>query len=267
MNRNKMKNRVYVLIMGCGSWWLSGCNEEVDGWSGHDLVQFENYIQGSLTDSTTYSFGFDETSVQDTFVKIRIQLVGKVLKDQDRKIALGVITPDPQIRFGQEFVFDPDTCYVRKNQTFLDLYIRIKRLPALQHKDAVFGLQLKENEFFEITNRQWITDPVTGKGVDLLYHRVIFSDRIVRPEAWKESDEYFGVFSVKKFLLMCEVSHMERRMFTDETYMSTGRKNYVKTVMNRYLEKYKQEYAGDSEALKKIQEEDGTFMQMGKAGE
>ena len=63
--------------------------------------------------------------------------------------------------------------------------------------------------------------------------------------------------------MICEVTGFKRKDFQDENYMATGRKNYIYDYMTRYIDDYKTAHRNEPEALKKIQEEDGTFMQMG----
>lgn len=250
-----------ILISGWILLFVSGCEKQSNEWAWYDLVQFENK---PLRDSTVYTFAFEEEDIKEATVTVRIQLVGKLSAEKDRKISIEPINSGANIRFGEHFFFNPDTCYIRKNKAYLDLQILLKRIPELRTEKGEFALVLHENEFFKTTNKKWIVDKTTGRSVDMLKHRVIFSDIITCPKAWKESDPYFGTFSLKKFLLITEVTKYKRNLFNDEKYMTSGRKNYIKNVMEYYFEEYKKKHAGDKEALRKIKEENGVFMQMGK---
>lgn len=251
-----MKTSIYIIIISilliCHS-----CEKNVNTWEWHNMVQFENYNNGILTDSTLYSFGLDETNIRDTFVTVNINLIGLLDVDKDRKINIKVENIMPEIKFGEHFSFNPDTCYIRKTKTSLSLRIKIKRFDELKHKYAKFAIKIMENSFFKTTNEKQLTN---GENINMLRHKIIFSDMIERPISWKNNDHYFGKFSVKKFLLIVEVTNIRRKMFNDESYMTVSRKNYIKTEMFRFLESYKKKYKNNPEALKKIQEEDGTFI-------
>lgn len=258
--RIKMKySTIIVLLL-----FMCGCEKEVNTYNGNDIIFFEVKPYGTITDSTYYTFAYEEEEIRDTLVNIHIQIAGQ-LKNYDRKVDIEIDCPDPEVRKGVQFDFNPDTCYIRTNSTGLDLSIRVKRFPEMTDKIYAFGIRLLENEYFLTTNKKQITDPINNLSVDLLYHRILFSDILERPvESWFEEDSYFGTFSRKKFLLICEQTGYKRKDFKNQAFMVTGRKNYIKTLMNDYFAQYKTDHAGDEMALDKIKEENGLYMEMGK---
>lgn len=250
--------RIYYIIAGillCG-----GCEKDIDIFQWPDGVHFEVKQQGVLCDTSEYTFAFEEAEVTEMIAPVRIQLTGQIA-GYDRKINVQVMAEDKNPAGDSPYLFHTDTCYIRKGRNFLDLLITLKRDSDVQKKKYALRLKLVENEWFKTTNREWITDEVNGKSVDLIHHTILVSDILTRPLAWY--DDYLGKWSVRKFLLICEQTGFKRKDFQDQSYMGSGRLNYIREFMNRYFSAYKEAHKNDPEALKKIQEDDGTFMQMG----
>lgn len=243
---------------------FGSCQKEIKTYDWTDMVYFDVKSNRVPIDTTNYSFAFDEPEIGKILIPIRIQMTGE-LKDYDRKIELEIVYSDPEVIKGTHFDVDLDTCYIRRNTTYQDINIQVNRLPDMLTRSYRIGLRLKDNQYFKLTNKRHITDPVNNTSVDLLTHTVVFSEIIQRPEfTWFEPDDYFGEFSVKKFLLICEVTGYDRKVFTDPKFMATGRKNYIKSTMNQYFDEYKKLHTDDPIALDKIKEENGSFMEMGK---
>lgn len=252
--------RIYFIIAGL--FLLYGCEKDVSTYDWADCVHFEVKQNGVLRDTSEYTFAFEEADVTELTATVKIQLTGQV-KDYDRKISIGVESADKAPDGTVPYTFSTDTCYIRKGQNSLDLVITLKRNADMQQKKYALRLELNENEAFKLTNQRWVTDEVNDKSVDLVHHTVVFSDILTRPLAWYEPNYDLGKWSAKKFLLICEVTGFKRKDFQDQAYMGNGRKNYIRDFMNRYFSEYKETHKDDPEALKKIQEEDGTFMLMG----
>lgn len=256
----KPKTILYMTALLGITCLASSCEEEVETYHWDDCVHFEVEQHGILRDSSEYTFAYEETEVIEMPITVRIQLTGEV-KTYDRKINLSVENSAPT--HSDYFSFNPDTCYIRKNQSYLDLTIILHRLPDMTRTTHALSLIIQENEFFKTTNKEWITDAVNNRSVNLLRHTVLASDIVQCPLTWWDNDPYFGTWSVKKFILICEETGFKRQDFQDQSYMASGRKNYIKAFMNKYFQEYKIAHANDPEALKRIQEEDGSYMQMG----
>lgn len=238
---------------------LGSCEEETSTYEWSNGVHFEVGFREQLRDTSAYSFAYEEAEVREMVATVRIQLEGNV-EPFDRKINLEVVNPDPQ--YSDYFEFNPDTCYIRGGKSYLDLKIRLHRFPDMEKKARQLILVLNENEFFKTTTKTWTN--ADKRSVDLIRHKMTSSDIIERPIAWYPLVDYrLGMWSVKKFLLICEVTGFKRKDFQNQSYMGGGRKNYIKNTMNLYFKEYREAHANDPEALKKIQEEDGTFMTMG----
>ena len=251
---------LYIIILLGIIGLTSSCEKEVETYHWADCVHFEVKQDGALCDTSRYSFAYEETEMTDMPVTIHIQLTGEI-KSYDRKIDLEILNANPE--YENYFSLNPDTCYIRKGENALDLTVILHRRPDMTEKEQTLNLIINENEFFKTTNKAWITDVVNNRSVNLLQHTIVSSDILTRPITWYENDNYFGKWSTKKFLLICEETGFKRQDFQDETYMGSGRKNYIKDFMNRYFQEYKATHINDPEALKRIQEEDGTYMQMG----
>ena len=255
----KIINLLYTIMLLAVTGLLGSCEKETSTYEWSNGVHFEVGYREQLSDTSAYSFAYEEADVKKMVATIRIQLEGNI-EPFDRKIDLEVVNPEP--KYSDYFEFNPDTCYIRGGMSYLDLNIILHRFPDMEDNARQLVLALKENEFFKNTTKTWVN--LDKRSIDLIRHKITSSDIIAPPVAWYPLNDWqLGMWSTKKFLLICEVTGFKRKDFQSQSYMGSGRKNYIKDTMNLYFKEYREAHANDPEALKKIQEQDGTYMTMG----
>lgn len=237
--KNTKKFRPILLILLFGAMVL-GCKEEhLITYDKDDSVYFQQPYGIIYTgDSIRISLGYVPSNVTDTLVRFIVRTTGKPM-DIDRPIQVQ-IDPSTGATEGEDYVFATSPT-MHAGRIVDTISMRLLRTPSLKEQDLLFHIHLSDNDFFNTALR---SQPLS--------YRVFVSDIASIPTWW--DNLYFGVFTIKKLLLMFELTGIEESVSTG---LTIALKSYYGIYMQRYLN-------GMAERGEPIFEEDGiTRMVMG----
>jgi hypothetical protein len=236
---------------------LTSCDkEEIEVYKGTNniyfpLAVFPAYTNGPLIDSTGFSFSFDNASITGRVYLIPVRVQGTV-SDVDRKIKVSV-DPSSTAVLGTHFSL-PENIVLHAGKQIDSIPVTVNRTLDLKDKSVTIVLNLEENEFFTVNMKDRVTNVLTQKKINYTRFKLTFTDKLMQPIGWQPGS--FGVFTAKKFFLMCELMNLEPEMF-NQTQGSPGLSIpevlYYASFMRRYLADQKAE--GNT-----IYEEDGKEM-------
>ncbi|SHL02255.1 DUF4843 domain-containing protein [Flavobacterium chilense] len=255
-----MKKILILSIVLLSFLGVTSCSqEEIKTYSGTDNVYFSPavfpYVMNGnysiTTDSTGVSFGFDNAAIDKKTYLIPIRVQGK-LSDIDRKVKV-TVDPSSTAIEGTDFSL-PKNIMIRAGKAVDTIAVTLYRTSALKLKRVTMVLNLEENEFFTTKMQSTVTNVLTNKTMSYTRFKLSFDDQLNTPKGWYV---YFtGPFTAKKFLLMCDLLHLDPVMF-DAPFGSPGIGSadylYYNTFMKRYLAD--QKASGNT-----IYEDDGTEM-------
>jgi len=231
-----------ILILGIAFLSLLGltsCDkEEIETYSDTDNIYFSRaifpeYKSGPLIDSTGFSFGLDKATVTERIYPLAIRVQGKV-SDVDRAVKL-TVDPTSTAVLGTHFTF-PENIVMHAGKELDTVLIKVLRTADMKNKDLLLVLNLEENEFFTTNMQSKVTNVLTGKTRNYIRFKLSFNDKLSTPIAWQPG--IFGVFTAKKFFLMCELMNLEPEMFNQtpgSTGLSIPEVQYYASFMRRYL--------------------------------
>lgn len=244
---------IFLSVLG-----FTSCEqEEIQTYQDTDNIYFSNAvfapnnISAPLIDSTGFSFGFDNSGITQRIFKIPIRVQGK-LSDIDRKVKL-TIDPSSTAIQGTHFTL-PENIVMHAGQEVDTILVTVFRSPDMKKNAFTLVLNLEENEFFTTKMQTKVVNVLTQKTMSFIRYKLTFDDKLTQPSGWYVP--YLGVFTAKKFFLMCELMNLNPEMFTQKLGapgLSVPDISYYQTFMKRYL-------ADQKSSGSIIYEEDGTEM-------
>lgn len=251
-----MKNLFYIFALIWVGIGMAGCEKDLQDYNGKEGVYFFVQWGPENGDTTRWANQFYtpveflkiEGDVYDA--KVRIMATGRV-KDYDRTFRL-VVDKDTTTAV-EDVHYEPfeEVRVIPAGMHYTDVTIRLKRDEVLQREEKVLGLKLLPTEDFEIgipvwyqLNGMWITDGGRSE-FDATAHKFLINDFIVKPNRWpsapdalegtKESGRW-GVFTEKKYRLMCELLSLEYKDFETNASMPNARQIIIQESMAKYLQ-------------------------------
>lgn len=258
-----------ILISLLGFFLFSSCSKELMTYSGNEGVYFGVQWGPSHGDSTVWAyqqytpiefFKIPETS---TTVSLRVMITGEA-KDYDRTFGIKVNRDSSTAIEGINFVKLQDNYSIAAGKLYTDIPVTLLRTTELQKTTKVLGINLVPSTDLSLSIPTWYPikphwsssrNPI----FDATYHRIELSDFPIKPSTWLGQENngvesgFLGVFTTKKFNLICELMDLEYEDFETSATMPTVRVGVINQVLRTYLEK-----AYDSG--KPILEEDGRLM-------
>lgn len=252
-----MKKILILSITFLSLFGLTSCDkEEIETYKGTDNIYFSRsifplYSNGPLIDSTGFSFGLDNVSITERIYPLAIRVQGKV-SNVDRKINL-TVDPSSTAVLGTHFTL-PESIVLRAGKETDTIFVKVLRTSDMKTNDLTAVLNLEENEFFTTKMQSRVTNVLTGKTISFVRFKLSFNDKLSTPIGWFSAS--FGVFTAKKFFLMCDLMNLEPEMFNQplgSAGLSIPDTQYYQNFMKRYLAD--QKASGNT-----IYEEDGNEM-------
>lgn len=234
-----MKKILILSIIFLSLFGLTSCDkEEIQPYNDTDNIYFSRsivplYSNGPLIDSTGFSFGLDNAAITERIFPIAIRVQGKV-SNVDRQIKL-TVDPSSTAVLGTHFKF-PENMVMRAGKEIDTIFLKVLRTPDMKTKDFTAVLNLEENEFFTTKMQSRVTNVLTGKTISFIRFKLSFNDKLSTPLGWITAN--FGVFTAKKFFLMCDLMSLEPEMFNQApggTGLSIPDYQYYQNFMKRYL--------------------------------
>ncbi|MBK0368311.1 DUF4843 domain-containing protein [Flavobacterium agrisoli] len=243
---------VFLAILG-----FSSCSEdEIDTYKGTDNIYFSPAVyalvnNGSLIDSTGFSFGFDNESVTEKTYYIPIRVQG-TMSNVDREVKVA-IDPTSSAVLGTHFSL-PENIVMRAGSVIDTIAVKVKRTPDMKEHPFTLVLNLEANENFATNMQSKVTNVLTQKTLSFTRFKLTFDDMLTQPIGWYVP--YLGVFTAKKLFLMCDLMSLDPSMFNQNRGLpglGISDFSYYRDFMKRYLAD--QKASGNT-----IYEDDGTEM-------
>jgi hypothetical protein len=263
---------------------LGSCEQkELKDYDGPESVYFfvQHYPEGYVSSGTISSIDdwvVDSVSKVE-FVKlgavtryetlIRVKTTGAT-KNYDRTFRMKIDTDSTTAVEGMDYEAFPLEGVISANTIYTDIPITLLRNVQLQTSERQLVLQLLPTDDFTLDFSVWrgVNDQLYSHRYDKLTfnatrHAIRVNDIMPKPSRWptegtptltyKEGDGYFGMFSQKKLLLICEQLDLTYDYFTSAETMSVYMCINIAVYMSEYL---KQQYLNRTPVL----EEDGRLM-------
>ncbi|MFD2940697.1 DUF4843 domain-containing protein [Flavobacterium notoginsengisoli] len=220
---------------------FTSCNQdEIETYQNTDNIYFSlsvfpTLINGSLitTDSTGFSFALDKPAIVDRIYKIPIRVQGK-LSDVDRKVKVAIDSKSTAIE-GTHFKL-PDNIVIGAGKAVDTIEVKVYRTADMKTNSFLLILNLEENESFATNMKSKVINPLTNKNMSYISYKLTFDDKLSQPPGWFAS--FLGVFTAKKFFLMCDLMHLDPAMFNQKLGspgLSVADIQYYQNFMKRYL--------------------------------
>lgn len=244
---------IFLSILG-----LTSCDkEEIEAYQDTDNIYFSNAmfppnnISAPLIDSTGFSFGLDNPAITGRIFKIPIRVQGR-LSDVDRKVKL-TIDPSSTAVEGTHFSL-PENIVMHAGKEVDTIEVTVFRAPDMKKSAFTLVLNLEENEFFTTKMKTKVINILTQKTMSFIRYKLTFDDKLTQPAGWYVP--YLGVFTAKKFFLMCDLMNLDPAMFAQKLGapgLSIPDVTYYQNFMQRYL-------ADQKKSGNTVYEDDGTEM-------
>ncbi|UUW09014.1 DUF4843 domain-containing protein [Flavobacterium plurextorum] len=220
---------------------FTSCNqEEIENYHNTDNIYFSPSVfaipaNGMLitTDSTGFSFALDKAAVVDRIYKIPIRVQGKV-SDVDRKIKVAIDSKSTAIE-GTHFKL-PDNIVMHAGKEVDSIEVKVYRTADMKTNSFLLILNLEENESFTTNMKSKVINFLTNKTMSHISYKLAFDDKLSQPPGWFAG--FLGVFTAKKFFLMCDLMHLEPSMFNQKlgsSGLTIPDIQYYQNYMKRYL--------------------------------
>ncbi len=253
MNKILILSIIFVSFLG-----FTSCEKEgIETYQDTDNIYFSNalYAPNGITepvrDSTGFSFSLDRPAITGRIFKIPIRVQGN-LSDIDRKVKLTVDPSSTAIQ-GTHFTL-PQEIYLHAGKQVDTVDVTFFRTPDMKTNQYTLVLNLEENEWFTTKMQSKVVNSITGKTMSFIRCKITFDDKLTQPPGWYAA--YLGVFTAKKFFLMCELMDLNPEMFAQKLGapgLTVPDVTYYQNFMKRYL-------ADQKKSGNTIYEEDGSEM-------
>lgn len=259
MNMKKSFIAIFAFLMLCGA-----CKEEIDIYKGESGIYFST--QNIMLDTIFVPWGLKDSEVTEQEYTLKVCLFGEVTP-YDRKFSVRVnadASDSLAAVEGVDFRALAGEYVMPANQAEASIDITLLRRPDLAEKARRFTIHLQESDELKflysrevsLDSTEWVND-VKVRRLDL--QRTIYMDeRFQVPNWWPICGKnYFGNYSSKKMILICDVMNIDRAdfvaPFSMDNRITDGYLKFVGRYMHRWLQENPQT------------EDDGTPMEMGSA--
>jgi len=252
-----MKKIVFLSIFFLSFLGFTSCTkEEIQPYEDTSNIYFspavfgENNLLNTITDTTVVSFGFDVPSITQKYYLLPIRVQGKI-SNVDRNVKL-VVDPSSTAVEGVNFIL-PEKVMIRANRYVDTIAVKLLRTPDIKTKNLTILLNLEENESFTTKMDHRIINTLTQKQLSFTHFKITFNDQLSQPKGWFAP--WFGVFSLKKFYLMCDLMSLDPLVFNQNPGSGPG----LGTADMQYYQNFMKRYLADQKASgNTIYEADGT---------
>ncbi len=234
---------------------FTGCEKELMKYEGSEGIYFGVQWGPAHLDSTQWPFqsfstvNFINIKGDETQIKLRVMATGKP-KDYDRSFGLRVNQDSTTGILGENYEAPAETYTIKAGEVYTDIPIKLLRSDNILEEIKTLGVNLIPSKDFTIAIPKWYYLSPYYKSerqatFDASFHLIEMNGAITKPAVWwgastagKEGG-LWGEFTVKKFLLMCELMNLIYDDFQSASTMPNARRDVLNQVMRAYLqEKY-----------------------------
>lgn len=260
-----------ALILPVLAMFMTSCEYKIKGYEGEAGIYFDMDTE----DTVRFSWVTTPGEIHEKKLPIRITTLGRTT-NYDRPFELEIVeqrNSEEQALPNVDYLPFSLNGVIPANQSAVVLEITLLRNPDYIIDDAtkVLTIHLKENEHFKFLFDRFFDDElVVNPGDTIEYvrhidiHRSIRLNEKARRQVWwsysNEIHPYFGVWSAKKSLLICDLYELNREAWLSGNFDDKITASYIK-FMGRDMVLYLRDEAA---AGRTVYEVDGvTPMEMG----
>ncbi len=246
-----MKNYVFIIFCLVGLYSLSGCEKDMEAYSGQDGLYFDVQYTNTpwftnpemwahqiytLVKFTTMPEGINETDL-----KLKVNVVGPV-RDYDRPFDVMIVKDSTTAIPDVEYKNLSEHCVIKAGETNGYVTLKVMRTERMLNENVQIQIALLPNEYFSLPYTY--IENLPGRYTEnlLLYstnrdpriHNIFVTDIMMQPKYF--SSYYFGEFSREKMELMLKVyPDATLADYEDSDKMSTIRMAVIAEKMANYL--------------------------------
>lgn len=251
-----MKKLFYIGALVWAGIGLSGCEKELKDYDGLEGVYFYVQRENEGYDSATWAcqyytpVEFLKIRGDEYDVKLRVMTTGRA-KDYDRTFRIMVDKDSTTAVSGVDYEPFEERWIIPAGNYYTDVTVRIKRNEDIQKEEKQLGLRLLPTEDLQIGIPTWywlsgMNWPDGGRLThDATAHKILINDFIVKPDRWPSSSletegtpesGRWGVFTEKKYRLICERLSLTYDDFATTATMPGARQIMIQEEMANYLQ-------------------------------
>lgn len=226
-----MDMKIYIGIIILLAFVPGGCKNEDFLYRDVARVRMEaEYRMAVGTDSVSYSFATEASTLKEKQIKVMLTLMGETLP-QEREIKL---MADPEGTTAQEGVhYDfPEIVKLPANAGTVSFYVTLKRTEELVNTTVFLTLCLEKNGDFQVGVTEWSR------------LKIKWSDMIKKPVNWDKLQEFFGEYSEIKFRFILEHTGVSEFTYGEDGGMNWSQMYNYKTMVQAALVQYNEEHPG-----------------------
>lgn len=180
-------------------------------------------------------------------IQLKVMTTGRI-KDYDRHFSVEVVKDSTSAIEGENFEALEKQYTIKAGEYHTYIPIVLKRTENIQKDKKVILLRLIPNEQFTIGIPEWKRLPGQWESTVMKgdfkadFHKLEISDFVTRPSQWIGIANngleagWWGLFTVKKYRLICEHFNLVYEDFMSPTTMPQARKDNIREYMVRFLQ-------------------------------
>jgi len=231
---------------------FTACEKELMKYEGSEGIYFGVQWGPAHLDSTQWPFqsfttvNFINIQGDEAQVKLRVMATGKP-KDYDRSFGLKINQDSTTGILGENFEAPAENFVIKAGEVYTDIPIKLLRSDNILEEIKTLGVNILPSKDFTIAIPTWYyLSPYYRSErqaiFDASFHKIEMNGAITKPAVWwgasnagKEGG-LWGEFTVKKYLLMCELLNLIYDDFQSAATMPNARRDVVNQVMRAYLQ-------------------------------
>lgn len=260
--------KIVSLLLILTTTLIVGCQNDLPEYEVETGLYFSVQRGENIKDSSKWAhypdtpISFLDVKGDETTCNIKVMTFGEV-KNYDRSFICTIDKDSTTAIEGVDYEFIEKSYVVKAGTHFAYIPLKVFKTENIAETEKVIGLKLLPNEHFKSLMPVWYPIPSMYDKLEFnsLHHAIRLSNFLTQPPFWEGRAENgietstWGLFSVEKFNLMCELCNLSYGDFTTAN-MPTARKNMVKEVMARHLQNLFNNYP----TTQPIKEKDGRLM-------
>lgn len=248
-----MKKLIYTMIFGLLSIVMVSCEKEVKLYDGEEGIYFSVqfgpdhgnervWAHQQVTPVEFINILGDEHTVQ-----LKVMTTGRI-KDYDRRFSVEVVRDTTTADEGVEYEALASQYTIKAGEHFTHIPVKLHRSEGISDEKKSLVLRLVPNEHFSIGIPEWRRLPSYWESAvvpgDFMadYHKLEISDFVSRPSQWIGLANngleagWWGLFTEKKYRLICEHFDLVYEDFTSTVTMPNARRDNIREYMVRFLQ-------------------------------
>ena len=225
---------LYIIVL----FFCGACERDLMSYEGQEAIYFAVQYGNSWGTENDWPY-MPYTTVEfvnivgdTTEVNIKVMITGQE-KDYPRPFKVIVNQDSTTAREGIDYEALQDEYVVEANNSVAYIPVTLYRQPEMKDETITLGLKLVANDYFSLTFQNFeqleghTNGDVVYDSLNATMHTIWINDLLTQPTNWLGSTDasgkefnVFGVFTEKKFNLICEEFNLTYADFMDSNIMN-----------------------------------------------